>query len=406
MKQGTVYTKIIFLMLLLALVIYAVVAAFSAMGQAITTVTAIAYEVGDGFQSTGFVVRDETLLTAPGGISVLLRDEGERVAKGETLAATYADSDAQEAQQRIDVLEKELARCEDVLNAVALQQGNAALDEQIQQDIRDLSARTVRGSLSGSASVANELKLLVLRRNLDDADRKAMQTQAQNIRSELANLRTKLAGAVTQKTAECAGYFSGTTDGYENLLSVKSIMTMAPAELHKISELHPEPVSGAIGRLIASPQWYYVCTVPEDELSDASVGDRFGVEFSHDFAETLTMRVERISDPVDGEQVLVLSCGDYMSEATGLRAQSADIVLHTYAGLRVPKRALYFDNETRQAGVYVLEGARVRWKSVELVHETADYYIVLEDKSSTSHLWPGDEIILTTAELYDGKVIE
>lgn len=406
MKQGTVITKIIFLMLLLALIVYAVAAAFRTMSKSITTVTAIAYEVGDGFQATGFVVRDEQVLNAPGGISVLLRDEGERVTKGETIAATYADADAQAAQQRIDALEKELAQYEEVLDTAPISAGNNLLDEQIQQGIRSFTAKTVQSELSAEETRSAELKALVLRRYLDDSGRRSMQQQAQSIRTELASLRTRLNGAVTQKTAASAGYFSGAADGYESLLTPKLIMTMSPAEVDALDSAEPAATDGAIGRLIVSPRWYFVCTVPEEKLEGCSVGDRLHVEFAHDFSESLSMRVERISDPADGRQVLVLSCEDYMADATSLRAQSADIALHTYSGIRVPKAAVYFDNEENAAGVYILEGARVRWKHVQIIYEAADYYIVLQDKSNTGNLWAGDDIILTTQELTDGKVIE
>ena len=72
MKQGATLTKVIILMLLVALIAYAVAAAFSSLKETTATVTAIAYEVGDGFQATGFVVRDEQVLYAPEGINVLL----------------------------------------------------------------------------------------------------------------------------------------------------------------------------------------------------------------------------------------------------------------------------------------------------------------------------------------------
>ena len=73
---------------------------------------------------------------------MLLRAEGERVAKGEALAATFADEDAQEAQMRIDELEQELARIESVLGTLSTSQGNAALDSQLQQELVDFTAQT------------------------------------------------------------------------------------------------------------------------------------------------------------------------------------------------------------------------------------------------------------------------
>ena len=389
MKQGAKLTRGIILMMLLALIAYGIAAAFSALERTTATVTAIAYEVGDGFQSTGFVARDEQILKAPEGINVLLRAEGERVAKGEALAATFADEDAQEAQMRIDELEQELARIESVLGTLSTSQGNAALDSQLQQELVDFTAQIARRNLVSAGQNANSLKATVLRRFLDEDGRTAMREQAQNL-----------------SVAQRAGFFSGTADGYERILTVQTVSNISVSDYDEITRMKPEAPSGTLGRLITSPQWYYVCEVSRADLSGCKVGDWLSVEFAFDIYEPLRMRIERISDPVDERQILVLSCEDHMEEAARLRTQQADIILHTYSGVRVPKQAIYFDNETGTAGVYVLVGAIARWKSVEIIYEAQDYYLIRQDNSNTSNLWAGDEIILTKQEITDGKVIE
>ena len=90
--------------------------------------------------------------------------------------------------------------------------------------------------------------------------------------------------------------------------------------------------------------------------------------------------------------------------ASALRRQTADIVFQTYSGLSVPAQALYYLDGS--AGVYVLEGVRARWKPVKILCEYTDGYVVELDKSSTENLWPEDEIILTSDDIYDGKVFE
>ncbi len=406
MKQGATITRVIILMLLLALIAYGIAAAFSALERTTATVTAIAYEVGDGFQATGFVVRDEQILRAPAGINVLLRAEGERVAKGEPLAATFADEGAQEAQMRIDELEEELDRIESVLGSLSTAQGNAALDSQLQQELVSFTAQTARGDLTSAAQSAGGLKATVLRRFLDDDGRAAMRDQAQSLRGELASLRSQLAGAVTQSVAQHAGFFSGTTDGYERVLTVGSISAISVSDYDEFTRMKPEAPSGTLGRLITSPQWYFVCEVRKSDLAGCKVGDWLSVEFAFDVYEPLRMRIERISDPVDERQVLVLSCEDHMEQAAHLRTQQADIILHSYSGVRVPKQAIYFDNDAETAGVYVLVGAIARWKPVEIIYEAQEYYLVRQDNSDTSNLWAGDEIILTKQEIEDGKVVE
>ena len=404
MKQGATLTKVIIVMLLVALIAYAVAAAVSSLRKTTATVTAIAYEVGDGFQATGFVVRDEQVLNAPEGINVLLCGEGERVAKGEPLAATFADAGAQQTQLRIDELEQELSRIDTVLSSAPDVRSSAALDSRLQQTLLRFTALTARGDLADAD--ADGLKTVVLSRFLDEAGRSELRDQSRQMREELASLRASVAGAVTQTAAAQAGFFSGSADGYERLLSRRGVQSMTVRDYDALLEQRPDAPERAIGRLITSPEWYYMCQVRREDLKDLRVGDWLTVEFAVDVYEPLRMKVERLSDPLEDRQVLTLSCSDHMELAARLRTQQADVILHTYSGIRVPKQALHYVNDTGETGVYVLEGAIARWKPVEIIYEAQEYYLVREDRSSTSKLWAGDEVVLTGEELTDGKVVE
>ena len=404
MKQGATLTKVIILMLLAALIVYGIAAAVSSLEKTTATATAIAYEVGDGFQATGFVVRDEQVLYAPSGINVLLCGEGERVAKGQALAATFADAGAQQTQLRIDELEQELARIDAVLDNAPDVRSSAALDSRLQQALLRFNTQTARGELTDAG--AEELKTVVLSRFLDEAGRADLREQAREMREELASLRASLAGAVTQSTAASAGFFSGSADGYESILNAGLVRSVSVQDYDALLSQQPEAPAGAIGRLITSPEWYYMCQVRQEDLKDLRTGDWLSVEFAFDVYEPLRMQVERISDPRDGRQVLVLSCSDHMERAARLRTQQADVILHAYSGIRVPKQALYYRNDSGESGVYVLEGAVARWKTVEIIYEAQDYYLIREDRSSTARLWAGDEVIITGQELTDGKVVE
>ena len=117
------------------------------------------------------------------------------------------------------------------------------------------------------------------------------------------------------------------------------------------------------------------------------------------------MTVWRISDEADGKRLLILRCTDDISDATSLRVQSADIVARSHKGLRVPKQAVYYSDDTGSAGVYVLSGTNAVWKNIEILYDIGESYIVTEDKRSIDNLWPGDEIILTSQTLFDGKVV-
>lgn len=405
MKQGTFFTKIIFAVLLVALLAYVVFSAFSTLQSGITTTTALVYEAGDGLSTTGLVVRDEVVIHSDYSINVLTRAEGEKVAAGTTVAVTYEDSSAQELQSQIAALEEQLAQLQYVYESSSSKMDKTSLDNEILGDIVQCATYTARDNLIAVPVPATQVKSQILRRYLDVENVYELQSRINELNSQLVDLRRQISSGTSSVTADASGYFSGAVDGYETVLSSDILETMTIGQYNDLYQQQVQPPASAIGKLITSPVWYYVTLVDADQVADLEKGDRVTVTMSHNFSEQLQMSVWRISNETDGQRLLVLSCNDYITEATGLRSQAADIVTHSYAGLRVPKQAIYYSDEAGSAGVYVLEGSNAVWKNVEILHDLGESYIVREDKSSIDNLWPGDEIIITSQELFDGKVV-
>ena len=107
------------------------------------------------------------------------------------------------------------------------------------------------------------------------------------------------------------------------------------------------------------------------------------------------------------------------AEHTYLRCrQTAELVVDSWSGLRVPKEAVrmvtvtYEDKTTGQTveenrlGVYALVGGRVEFKRIEVVTEGGGYYVVRAAGSGSSALRAGDEIIIQGTGLYDGQLLE
>ena len=187
-------------------------------------------------------------------------------------------------------------------------------------------------------------------------------------------------------------------------LGLENTHFVTPSGLDALAAQRVSEDESAVGKLITDNTWYYVTVVPADQLTGVKTGDTAPVTFASQFYESIPMTVERLGQEEQGGRLLVLSCDKYIQNATLLRQQSADIVFTTYAGLRVPKEAIRV-NENGSVGVYVLEGSNAVWKSVNILHDNGETYVVELDKSSVNNLWPGDEIIVTGRDLYDGKVV-
>lgn len=401
-KQGKVYTAIILGIFLVAVLCYFGYAIFGALHDPLTTMVAMEYEAGQGSYTVGFVVRNEHLVNSRYSITNLLVSEGQRVATGQALATGYVDDAARQRQDRISEIEQELKQLRYADGYSGDAADRAVLDGEIQTQLDNLTRLVARRDMNSAAELSPALKGLILRRTMSEDGDDALKETIGELETELELLQGTASSGTTTVRADRSGYFSGTVDGFENVLTVASLEHITVARLEELAARQTE--QRQVGKLILGDQWYYVTAVPSEQLKDVKVGDRVPVSFATQFMDGLTMTVSRIGSEEDGQRILVLTCDRYMQEVTLLRQQSAEIVFSSYSGLRVPKQAIRVKD--KQAGVYVVEGRAAAWKNVQILHDNGESYVVALDKSSTNNLWPGDEIILGGRGLYEGKVVQ
>jgi hypothetical protein len=400
-KQGDRYTKIILWIFLAAVAAYFGYYIVTAVSQPLTTVVAMEYEAGTGSYTTGFVVRDESVVSSDYSITNLIVAEGERVAKDQTVATGYLTEDAQIRQEQIRELELQLQQLEYAISYSADASDQARLDAEIQSRLLDLTKYLARGDMNSAADLSTGLKGLVLRRSTSAEGDTAMQLSISALKEQLAQLQVGNRDEAMQVYAQHSGYFSGTVDGYESVLTVDLLEDLTVSRLDELTSR--ETSVRAVGKIILGDTWYYVTDVPADQAASVRKGARVPVSFAGHFLEDLEMTVQRIGTPENGRCLLVLSCDRYMQEVTLLRQQSADVIFTSYTGLRVPKNAIRVVDQ--KPGVYVAEGKTAAWKRVEILYDNGESYVVALDKSSTDNLWPGDEIIVGGRNLFDGKVV-
>lgn len=400
-KQGGIYLKVVFGVLGVFLAVVLLLRVFTAQGKQLQTETAVLYEVGDGITTSGFVVRDERVLTKPNSILTLQCKEGEWVGAGQSVAISHTSEAARADELQRRSLSEELEQLEYAYTYATSNADAAPLDDTIEQQITTLSAGVARHDLTAAAESAELLKTYILRRDTGQDDSQALLQRITQLRTQLEALGSARAGSGTI-TAPCSGYFSANVDGLEEQLTPDRLQTMRAADLDTLQAAAP---TNAVGKLITSNTWYYVAAVETARLQGRQVGDTVTVRFSYQLKQDVTMQIARIGSDEDGKCLLVLTANTRVFDTTALRQQTADVIFQTYRGLRVPKQGLYTDEEGN-AGVYVLQGATAEWKQVEIIRDNDDSYIVTLSQDSTDGLWPGDEIILTDEEIYDGKVVQ
>ena len=411
MKPGKHIVRAILGLMLAAIVVYFGVYAYRVFWDSYETVTIYNYVGQSTIDAEGYIFRDETVLDAGGSLEEIVVAEGEKVAAGDTVARVYSSESALAQHEQLEQLRTELERLEYIQDHSAEQSDAMRLNEQIIEAITGLHTDVNSGNFTELEEQIRDLEDLVFRRDYTYSSGSALSEEIVALEDEIAALQSAVEGAVDTVSAPVAGTFSAAVDGYETVLTPEALTDLTPAGLRALADIQTA-VSGALGKVITSTQWYYAAIVPEDVSDHISTGDTVTVNFDGS-AGAQEMQVQSISAADENGQVLAVFSSDRgLAETTLLREQNVEVAYATYEGLRIPARALRADQETGALGVYRLSGAQAEWVEVELLYSGRDYYLVRsvqsEDMSQLEQaelLREGDEVIVRGKGLHDGRVI-
>lgn len=200
-----------------------------------------------------------------------------------------------------------------------------------------------------------------------------------------------------------AGYFSVAADGFESLLSYEALQSLTVQEFARLQGIRLGPSGDAAGRLVYGQTWYFAALLPEAELKSYCVGQELNFRFDGVGQAPLELSLCHLSPPQEGYRLAVFSCSRGLLQVLSLRRLSGQIVTESLRGLQVPKEALYhYEGAT---GVYVLVGQRAKWKEVTILRDLGEAVLVAYTPADTDTLRTEDELIITTQEIENGKVI-
>ena len=420
MKQGNTLVNIVMVALALALACYLGYYAWDSFNDPFTTTYAYEYTAQDAATVRGFLVRDEQVFPEQTGILDVKRGEGEKVGVGQQVALVHRDSQAVDLQTQIDRLEEEITLLEYALGQGDGSVTGAKLDEDILQSVVQLRSAAAVSDYSRLEDQVMAMKSQVLKRDYtygQDLSQSDLTQQRKQLVEEYKSLKSQSVGATSSITAPVSGTFSALVDGYESLLTPETIFTLTPSQLEELARRDGGP-SASPGKLVVDDVWYFVAALDVEQAQRLRVGKSVTVTFSGDFSQDVDMRVEHLGDEEDGRCTAVFSSDRYLAQTLLLRYQTAEVVFESHTGLRVPKTCLRMvtrtstDQETEAAvetnvlGLYIVINGQAEFKTVEIISEGADYYVVTPLSQSSRALRAGDEVIVRATGLYDGKLLE
>ena len=419
MKESTLATKVMIGVLCAGVLLY--LALYFILGFEDELATTIAYQdsVNVGTEATAILVRDEVVLSSSGTYVDMVLSEGEKAAAGSTVALIYDNLTALDTRRKIRHLESEIEQLEYALTVGTQTVDSSRLDQQVINSIISLRALTAKGDLSSLDDSVLNLRTMVFQRDYTYGDTgaaddiKAMITQKKEQLSQLNRSLNRVSQAVI---APVSGVFSGQADGYEKLITPDMLDSITLTQLDELLRSDSPDQPNAAGKLITDSTWYMAAIFEGSNELSLREGRSYTVSFSHDYYGEVKAKLERIVVE-DGRTMAIFSSRTKLSDTTLLRIQTVDIVVNEITGIRIPRKALRVKTEsvtdehgvTTQVntyGVYTVVNTQAEWQSVNVLYTGTTYYLVEPvNKSSQSRLREGDIIILTSSDMYDGKVV-
>lgn len=406
MKQESVVSRIITLVLGLFLLAYIGYQAYRALYNPVRTVSAVYTEVDDSVQIDGYVVRDESVMTRnfSSGVLEMNMYEGERVASGSAVAVVYADEASAQKSHEASEIDEQINR----LTTLYSQSGESYDIDAANDRISEYAISLVRMQQEGVSGITDtaveELKMQTLLREYIYRDKAELLSVIEELRAEKSKLGA--AASITKRIyAPRAGYFSQNTDGYESVLGSNLVLNSTPSVFSETCEKYATPDNNAIGKLISSNKWYFAAVIDEKSASRLGDGDEMTLKFNDKSLPEVEGKIVRLTEPEDGKVLVVFLCNTHISSFTKVRKTTAQAIVKTYSGLKVPREALRV-SEDGQNGVYCLIDSQVKFKPIEIIFEKDSYYVSKYDSSDTKSLLLYDEIVVSAKNLENRKIVK
>ncbi len=393
---------------------------YASLYNPISTEIVTQYEMVDGIDVTGVLIRDETLIQKSGNGTIHFEvSDSERVAKDGVIASIYSNQSQSIAATRMDEVQSEIDNIKEIEKYNNLEATDINLiNSKIYENLNEIITASNTGYYGGLEANREELLNLINRKQIATGEKVDFTSQLATLEAELASLKTQAGSPQSKITTSKSGYFMSVSDGYETVLKTDNLSAITPEFLDKLKPVQVDEKS-TLGKIVADYKWYIAADVSINDSLSFKEGDRLKVKTFLKSNREINVTVDRINMSEDQDRAtIILCCQEMSAELSSMRTGAMTIIKHTYEGLKVNSKALRTKNvevtdqngETKtvsQTGVYVLSGMSVEFVPVDIIYSNEKEGIVIcRQESENGKLMLYDEIIVKGKNMYDGKIID
>lgn len=383
----------------------------------------------DIVKTTGLVVRDEEYVnSSASGVLVYDAADGDKVTGGGTIATVYNNEQDVASLRRIEEIDEKIRFLQSLGGASnTVNVGIDTINSQLNDKLIYLEKQINTRSFSNISSAQEDLMTSIYRKQMITGQQGSFDERIAQLEAERSSLQASTGKPAGTIKSESSGYFVSAVDGYEKSVDVSKLDRMTYADFDSITPDDSEKPN-CIGKIIKGVNWYLVCPVTADEAANISRNsESITVRMPYAMNEDIPAKVISVNQSADSDEtIVVLQCNYMSSGISRVRREPVEIVVNSYEGLKISKKALHDDeiertvtddngNETTEKqtvqGVYVEYGNELVFKQVDITF-SGDDFIICNETPAEGVLFNGstvtlyDKVVVEGGDLFNGKLIQ
>lgn len=400
--------KVLAILLLTFLVIYAGYQAYTFFYNPYKTEIAMTYSVNEAVHVNGLAIRTEITIEDQSGESVsYIHKDAEKVQRNKPVAYAHTSSDTVDKMQRAAELEKAIKLLEEASAGTSALYGSSEfINDQIGNFVLNYSNVILRENYSDFAIIKDDLLLSINKKIAITGEPNKFEEKIALLKAEYDELKNEInfdeaKTVLSPKT----GYFISSIDGFENIINKETLFEKSVSEIEDIINRDIVTKEDKVGKIADDYKWYYVISVSEDDAERYVEGNDVIAKFDGVKSSVDLEIYKKIKDDTSENIIVVFICKTFTEEFASLRQVDADIIFSTIDGLRIDKNAIRFD-DNQQVGVFILDRAEVKFRAIDVIYTGSDYCVVKWKQGDKNFLQLFDEVFVGGNDLYAGKLID
>lgn len=287
--------------------------------------------------TTGYIIRDETILKGNNYKNGMLQiaSEGDKVAKGETVFRYYSN-DENNLNEKIAQLDEKIQKAlENETNN--LPSDVKLLEKQIDEKVKKIENVS---DISKIAEYKKEINLLVNKKAKIAGELSSAGSYIKNLIQERSKYEEKLNSGSEYIIAPKSGVISYMVDGLENKLTTTDFSVYNKDYLESLNLKTGKIVASSDeeGKIIDNFKCYLIAISNSENAKKAEVGNTVTVRLSSN--TEIKAEIKTINQEDNGSRLLVLELDKFTDELINYRKISFELVWWSYSGIKIPNKAI------------------------------------------------------------------